>query len=170
VLPIAVTLVSRNLRYSLDVLLTSWTILLGVILWTSSLFLPIGARGDESYIGIQLLAGSVLTALARPRLLGKMVVVMSSVATALHVLLLLGLLLWILGHGRHVRFVSGISLVLISGAIAFETVRHAIFDATAIGFHLWTSGLICTGIGLFIDSIVVRKRATQSRMTNMPSG
>jgi hypothetical protein len=144
----------RKFQFSLKKLFVVSPIWLGVFLWVSSLFLPAGTKGDDTCIGIQLLIGSFLAALARPSLLGGSVVLLSTIAAVMHLLMWAGLAIWFTARGRYVLVIRGIACVLVVGAAIFKLTESVMLDATDVGFQAWISSFILVGTGLFVDSFM----------------
>src|SRR5262245_46668306 len=119
-------------RFSLMELLVSWTIGLGILLWVSSLFLPAGTKGEGTEIGIHYFIGSILVTFSPPKTLEKVVVLMSVLAFFLHLLMFVGLAMWLGRFNQQRIVVRCISVFLVAGAVAFKLEEHSLFDTTKV--------------------------------------
>lgn len=151
-----------RIRFSTKELIVSSPILLGILLWILSLFLPAVAEEDENLYGLQMLFASIVAPLNPPSLLKRSILIMSIASCAMHFLMLIGLAMWVGLCARPLVIMGLISTILILGAFALGAAGRSIFKGADVGFYAWVNSFFCVGAGLLGYSFFSRSKVLRS--------
>jgi hypothetical protein len=154
-------------RFSTKELIVYSPILLGILLWISSLFLPAVAEEGENLYGLQMLFASIVVPLNPPSLLKRSIFIMSIASCAMHFLMLTALAMWLGLGARHVVIMRLISTILILGAFALGAAGRSLFKVADVGFYAWVNSFFCVGAGLLGYSVFSKSKILRSGCTGL---
>lgn len=137
----------KSLQFTLRGLFAGTMILLGLVMWFASLFLPAIPDGAEgaTHTGLFCLTASLLLTFG-----GGMLGVWSTLVSLLHLLLLSSLLLLLTHPWPRTAWKQDAGTILVGGFLLLEVGLSREFEATYRGFHLWSMSFLTFGLGLIL--------------------
>lgn len=140
----------KTLQFTLRGLFAGSLILLGLVMWCASLWLPAVSDGTEgaAHTGWACLVLSIMHTFGGGKWGGW-----STLVSLLHLLLLGALFLQITHPWPRWRWRRVLATLLVAGALLLELGLSREFEATYRGFHLWCMSFLVVGVGLWVQLI-----------------